>query len=161
MPDAPDGQIMQEGGKNVATNKRIRLGDLLVQKGLITEEQLMRALKEQRQRGTKLGETLISLGYVSERAIVKILCDQLHIEYVELRNMKLDEAAVYTINETVAKKYSLIPIGFDKDNPNMMRVAMSDPMDFMAIDDIAIITNFKIIPVLSTSSQIAFQIDRY
>lgn len=161
MPDAPDGQIMQEGGKNVATNKRIRLGDLLVQKGPITEEQLMRALKEQRQRGTKLGETLISLGYVSERAIVKILCDQLHIEYVELRNMKLDEAAVYTINETVAKKYSLIPIGFDKDNPNMMRVAMSDPMDFMAIDDIAIITNFKIIPVLSTSSQIAFQIDRY
>lgn len=53
MPDAPDGQIMQEGGKNVATNKRIRLGDLLVQKGLITEEQLMRALKEQRQRGDK------------------------------------------------------------------------------------------------------------
>ena len=86
-----------------------------------------------------------------ERAIVKILCDQLHIEYVESRNMKLDEAAVYTINETVAKNTALIPIGFDKDNPNMMRVAMSDPMDFMAIDDIAIITNFKIIPVLSTS----------
>ena len=55
MPAAQAGQIMQEGGKNVATNKRIRLGDLLVQKGLITEEQLMRALKEQRQRGTKLG----------------------------------------------------------------------------------------------------------
>ena len=146
---------------NVATNKRIRLGDLLVQKGLITEDQLMRALKEQRLRGTKLGETLISMGFVSELAIVKILCDQLHIEYVELRNMKLDEAAVYTINETIAKKYNLIPIGFDKDNPNMLRVAMSDPMDFMAIDDIAIITNFKVLPVLSTSSQIAFQIDRY
>ena len=93
----------------MATNKRIRLGDLLVQKGLITEDQLMRALKEQRLRGTKLGETLISLGFVSEHAIVKILCDQLHIEYVELRNMKLDEAAVYTINETIAKKYNLIP----------------------------------------------------
>lgn len=145
----------------MATNKRIRLGDLLVQKGLITEEQLMRALKEQRVRNTKLGETLISMGFVSERDIVDILCDQLHIEYVELRNMKLDEAAVYTINEGIAKKYNLIPIGFDPDNPNMLRVAMSDPMDFMAMDDIAIITNLKIIPVLSTSSQIAFQIDRY
>lgn len=145
----------------MAINKRIRLGDLLVQKGLITEEQLMRALKEQRSRGTKLGETLISMGFVSEHAIVKILCDQLHIEYVELRNMKLDEAAVYTINEAVAKKYNLIPIGFDQNNPNMLRVAMSDPMDFVAMDDIAIITNLKIVPVLSTSSQIAFQIDRY
>lgn len=145
----------------MAINKRIRLGDLLVQKGLITEEQLMRALKEQRSRGTKLGETLISMGFVSEHAIVEILCDQLHIEYVELRNMKLDEAAVYTINEAVAKKYNLIPIGFDQNNPNMLRVAMSDPMDFVAMDDIAIITNLKIVPVLSTSSQIAFQIDRY
>lgn len=145
----------------MAINKRIRLGDFLAQKGLITEEQLMRALKEQRVRGTKLGETLISMGFVSERDIVEILCDQLHIEYVELRNMKLDEAAVYTINEAIAKKYSLIPIGFDPENPNLLRVAMSDPMDFVAMDDIAIITNLKIVPVLSTSSQIAFQIDRY
>ena len=145
----------------MAQRKRIRLGDLLAQKGLITEEQLMRALKEQRVRKTKLGETLISMGYVSERDIVDILTSQLNIEYVELRNMKLDEAAVYMINESVAKQYNLIPIGFDRDNPNCLRVAMSDPMDFMAIDDIAIITNRKILPVLSTSSQIAFQIDRY
>lgn len=145
----------------VVQTKRIRLGDLLVQKGLITEEHLMRALKEQKVRKTKLGETLISLGYVSEREIVDILTAQLDIEYVELRNMKLDKAAVYLINETVAKKYNLIPIGFAPDNPNCLRVAMSDPMDFMAMDDVAIITNMKIIPVLSTSSQIAFQIDRY
>ena len=141
--------------------KRIRLGDVLVQKGLIAEEQLMKTLKEQRIRGTKLGETLISLGYVSEKDIVDILCMQLQIEYVELRNMKLDEAAVYLINEAVAKKYNLIPIGFEKDNPGSLRVAMSDPMDFSAMDDVAIITNMKVVPVLSTSSQIAFQIDRY
>lgn len=141
--------------------KRIRLGDVLVQKGLITEDQLMKALKEQKLRKTKLGETLISLGYVSEKEIVDILTAQLGIEYVELRNMKLDEAAVFLINEAVAKKYNLIPIGFDKERPNCLRVAMSDPMDFMALDDVAIITNCKIIPVLSTSSQISFQIDRY
>lgn len=146
---------------SVAQTKRIRLGDLLVQKGLITEEQLMRALKEQRNRGTKLGETLISLGYVSEKSIVDILTAQLNIDYVELRDMKLDETAVYLINETLAKKHNLIPIGFDKENPNSLRVAMSDPMDFVAMDDVAIITNMRVIPVLSTSSQIAFQIDRY
>lgn len=145
----------------MAQLKRIRLGDLLVQKGLITEDQLIKTLKEQRVRGTKLGETLISLGFVSERDIVDILCSQLHIDYVELRNIKLDEAAVYLINETIVKKYNLIPIGFDKNNPNHLRVAMSDPMDFMAIDDVAIFTNMKVVPVLSTSSQIAFQIDRY
>ncbi|MEG2427812.1 MAG: ATPase, T2SS/T4P/T4SS family [Clostridium sp.] len=149
------------GVLQVVQMKRIRLGDLLVQKGLITEEQLMKTLREQKLRGTKLGETLISLGYVSEKDIVDILCAQLHIEYVELRNMKLDEAAVYLVNETVAKKYNLIPIGFDKDNPHCLRVAMSDPMDFIAIDDVAIMTNMKIQPVLSTSSQVAFQIDRY
>ncbi|WP_347559725.1 hypothetical protein [Clostridium sp. AM58-1XD] len=92
--------------------QRIRLGDLLVSKGLITEEQLKEALREQKVRKTKLGETLISLGYVSEKSIVDILCEQLHLEYMELRKMKLDEAAVYMINEAMAKKYNLIPIAF-------------------------------------------------
>lgn len=141
--------------------KRIRLGDLLVQKGLITEKQLMRALDEQKARGTKLGETIISLGYVSEKEIVDILCAQLQIEYVELRNMKLDENAVYLISESIAKKYNMIPIGFDKANPNCLLVAMSDPLDFLAMDDLALLTNMKITPVLSTRSQISFQIDRY
>lgn len=141
--------------------QRIRLGDFLVSQELITDEQLEEALKEQKIRKTKLGETLISLGYVSEQKIVDILCEQLHLEYVELRKMKLDEAAVYTINEAMAKKYNLIPIGFASDNPNILRVAMSDPMDFVAIDDLEIVTNLRIAPVLSTRSQISFQIDRY
>ncbi len=141
--------------------QRIRLGDVLVQKQVITPEQLEKALKEQKTRGTKLGETLMSLGLVSEQKMVDILTELLHIDYVELRNIKLDKDAVYLINETIAKQYNLIPIGFDKNNPNILLVAMSDPMDFIAMDDISIITNRRIQPVLSTSSQIAYEIDRF
>ncbi|MCR4763628.1 MAG: Flp pilus assembly complex ATPase component TadA [Lachnospiraceae bacterium] len=143
------------------SRQRIRLGDVLVQQQVITPEQLDKALKEQKTRGTKLGETLISMGFVSEQKMVDILTEQLHIDYVELRNVKLDKEAVYLINETIAKQYNLIPIGFDKSNPNILLVAMSDPMDFIAMDDISIITNRRIQPVLSTSSQIAYEIDRY
>ncbi|MBR5116065.1 MAG: Flp pilus assembly complex ATPase component TadA, partial [Lachnospiraceae bacterium] len=141
--------------------QRIRLGDVLVQKQVITPEQLQKALKEQKNRGTKLGETLMSMGFVSEQKMVEVLTEMLHIDYVELRNIKLDKDAVYLINETIAKQYNLIPIGFDKNNPNILMVAMSDPMDFIAMDDISIITNRRIQPVLSTSSQIAYEIDRY
>ena len=141
--------------------QRIRLGDVLVQNQVITPEQLEKALKEQKSRGTKLGETLISMGFVSEQKMVDILTEQLHIDYVELRNIKLDKDAVYLINETIAKQYNLIPIGFDPANPNVLLVAMSDPMDFIAMDDVSIITNRRIQPVLSTSSQIAYEIDRY
>ncbi|MEY8338673.1 ATPase, T2SS/T4P/T4SS family [Lachnospiraceae bacterium 62-35] len=140
---------------------RIRLGDFLISQGFITEEQLKYALEEQKIRKTRLGETLISLGCVSEKDITDILCEQLHLEYAELRKMKLDEAAVYTISENIAKKYNLIPIGFDRNHPEILRVAMSDPLDFMAIDDLEIVTNRRIEPILSTRSQISFQIDQY
>ena len=141
--------------------QRNRLGDVLVQKQVISPEDLQKALKEQKNRGTKLGETLMSMGLVSEQQMVEVLTEMLHIDYVELRNIKLDKEAVYLINETIAKQYNLIPIGFDKNNPNILMVAMSDPMDFIAMDDISIITNRRIQPVLSTSSQIAYEIDRY
>ena len=141
--------------------QRIRLGDLLVQKGKLTDEQLMAALKEQKVRRTKLGETLISMGFVSEKDMVEVLTQQLHIGYVELRDLKLDERAVYLITEDVAKKYNVIPIGFQNNNLQNLIVAMSDPLDFNAQDDLAIITARHIIPVLSTTTQIAAEIDRY
>lgn len=141
--------------------KRIRIGDVLVQKGYITDEQLGRALKAQKTNGMKLGETLIDLGYISEQDMVDVLCDQLNIEYVDLRAIKLDETAVHLIDENIAKKYSVIPIGFDQKNANFLKLAMSDPMDVVAIDDVSIITNMQILPVLATSYQIAVQISKH
>ncbi|MBD5136325.1 MAG: Flp pilus assembly complex ATPase component TadA [Lachnospiraceae bacterium] len=144
----------------MARYNKIRLGDCLVQKGLITEEQLNTALQEQKTKGMKLGETIVELGYVEENDIIDILCDQLGIEYVDLRKIKIDEEIGKMLNEEFIRKNCLIPIGYDQLVPNVLRVAMADPMDIVAIDDISIITNLQVDPVLSTKSQINYQIDK-
>lgn len=144
----------------MARYNKIRLGDCLVQKGLITEEQLNTALQEQKTKGMKLGETIVELGYAEENDIIDILCDQLGIEYVDLRKIKIDEEIGKMLNEEFIRKNCLIPIGYDQLVPNVLRVAMADPMDIVAIDDISIITNLQVDPVLSTKSQINYQIDK-
>ena len=144
----------------MARYNKIRLGDCLVQKGLITEEQLNSALQEQKNKGLKLGETVVTLGYVEENDVIDVLCDQLGIEYIDLRKIKIDEEVGKMLNEDFIRKNCLIPIGYDQLVPNVLRVAMADPMDIVAIDDISIITNLQVDPVLSTRSQIEYQIDK-
>lgn len=140
---------------------KIKLGDCLIEKGFLTQEQLTTALEEQKNRGTKLGETLIDLGYVEEKIIIDVLCDQLGIEYVDLRRIKIEEEMVNLLSEQFMKKNCLIPIGYDTLVPNILRVAMADPMDIVAIDDIAIITNTQVEPILSTKAQINQQLDKF
>ena len=144
----------------MARYNKIRLGDCLVQKGLLTEEQLNNALQEQKNKGLKLGETVVTLGYVEENDDIDVLCDQLGIEYIDLRKIKIDEEVGKMLNEDFIRKNCLIPIGYDQLVPNVLRVAMADPMDIVAIDDISIITNLQVDPVLSTRSQIEYQIDK-
>lgn len=144
----------------MARYNKIRLGDCLLQKGLITEEQLTSALSEQKSKGTKLGETIVDLGYCNENDIIDVLCEQLGIEYVDLRKIKIEEDVAKLMNEQFLRKNCLIPIGYDTLVPNVLRVAMADPMDIIAIDDISIITNLQVDPVLSTKAQINYQIDK-
>ncbi len=144
----------------MARYNKIRLGDCLVQKGLITEEQLQTALQEQKNKGMKLGETVVSLGFVDEMTVIDVLCDQLGIEYIDLRKIKIDESIGKMLNEDFIRKNCLIPFEFDQLVPNVLRVAMADPMDILAIDDISIITNYQVDPVLSTRAQIEYQIDK-
>ena len=145
----------------MASMKKIRLGDCLIEKGLITQEQLESALAEQKNKGTKLGETLVEMGLVVEDDIIDVLCDKLGVEYVDLRRIKIDEAVVKLVKEDYMKKNCLIPIGYDPLAPNILRVAMADPMDIMAIDDIAIITNLQVEPVISTKTQINSMLDKF
>lgn len=144
----------------MARYNKIRLGDCLMQKGMITEEQLQQALTTQKEKGTKLGETIVDLGFISENEMIDILTEQLGIEYVDLRKMKIPEDIGKLLNESFLRKNCLIPIGYDQLLPNVLRVAMADPMDIIAIDDISIITNLQIDPVLSTKSQINGAIDK-
>jgi type IV pilus assembly protein PilB len=140
--------------------KRVRIGDLLQQQGLITEQQLMTALEEQKVRKTKLGETLIALNYVSHKDFAKVFSEQLGIESVDLFVSGLEDGAIKMVNEDLMKKYNLVPFSIDAKNANILNVAMSDPLDLMAIDDMSLITNMEVRPFFAPTAQIAMQLDR-
>lgn len=144
----------------MARYNKIRLGDCLVQKGMITEEQLQEALTKQKEAGTKLGETIVDMGFVSEMEMIDVLVDQLGIEYVDLRKEKINEEVAKILKEDFMRKNSILPYGYDELVPNVIKVAMADPMDIIVIDDIAIITNMQVEPVLSTKAQINMAIDK-
>lgn len=141
--------------------RKKRLGDLLVDAGVITGEQLELALKEQGKRKEKLGLILVDLGFTTEHEIAEGLCEQLGMEMVSLHAICIPEEIIGLVNESVLRKYSLIPFSFGENNPNILKVAMADPMDIRAIDDLAIITNLQISPVVATPQEVAATIDRY
>ena len=87
--------------------RRVRIGDLLVSQGLITEKQLETALEEQKIRKTKLGETLMALGYISQQDFADVLSKQLGIESVDLHTVGLQDAAIALVPEDIMKKYEL------------------------------------------------------
>lgn len=140
--------------------KKVRIGDLMINEGLITPAQLETALKEQKIRNSKLGETLVALGYVTSEDFSNVLSTQLGIDTVDLRKVGIDENAINLVTEDLMKKNLLIPFGFDERNPNVLKVAMSDPMNMMAIDDVAIMTNMDVVPYFCPSEQISIQMDR-
>lgn len=140
--------------------RRVRIGDLLMQQGMITEQQLVTALSEQKVRKTKLGETLIALGYISHHDFATILSEQLGIESVDLQKVGLEDVAIRLISEDLMKKYECVPFSIDKKNANILNVAMADPMNLTAIDDISLITDMEVRPFFATTAQIALNLDR-
>lgn len=112
---------------------RIRLGDLLVQHNIITDEQLSSALAEQRQTGRKLGATLIALDLVSEQQLLQILSSHLGVELIDLDNVQINANAVKLLPEIQARRYRALVIG---DKGDSLLVAMSDPADLNAVDSL-------------------------
>lgn len=140
--------------------KRLRLGELLLENNIITEEQLNIALEEQKAKGIKLGEAIIGLGYVTQDAINDLLCQQLNIDFVDLRKIEIDDSIARMVGEKVVRKYMLLPFALDDRQANVIKVAMEDPMNIMAIDDIGIITGMTVQPYLSTHAYISTAIDK-
>ncbi|MFT3983982.1 MAG: ATPase, T2SS/T4P/T4SS family [Lachnospiraceae bacterium] len=143
------------------SRRKLRLGDILLNQQVITEEQLAKALKRQAGSGRKLGEVMVDEGITTEEAIAHALSSQLGMDYVNLNGVKIPDEIISLINSAVVKKYTAIPYMFDEKNANVLKVAMSDPMDMAAVDDFAIITNLQIEPVVATTRQILLFIDRY
>ncbi|MDE7323869.1 MAG: Flp pilus assembly complex ATPase component TadA [Lachnospiraceae bacterium] len=141
--------------------KKIRLGDLLVETGSITEEQLQKALAKQKERNKKLGEILVDEGFITEDDIAVALSDQLNIEIVDLQNINVDKSVTQLVPVNILKKYTMIPFAFSENNKNVLRVAMENPLDTYAQEDISIITNYQVEPVVATTRSIMLAIDKY
>ncbi len=144
----------------MAQRLKKRLGDILVDGGAITPEQLEKGLQRQKETGHKLGVTLVESGITSEDAIANALSSQLGFQRVELSDVDIEDRVKYLVDDKVLKKYNVVPFEIPADNPNMIRVAMSDPMDMAAMDDISIITNMTVEPVVCTPRSIAMTLDR-
>lgn len=117
----------------MAFRKKIRLGDLLVEKGLITNDQLMLALQEQKKLGRKLGGTLVELGMIDEDSILNLLSSQLGIPLVNLSTFNYEDEVVRTLSESIARRYRAIVL---EERTNDYLVGMADPTDIYALDEI-------------------------
>lgn len=141
--------------------KKLRLGDVLVNSGVITAEQLQKGLELQKGSGRKLGETLVDEGITTEENIAKALSSQLGYEMVDLQDVSIDEEILNLVPPNILKKHKMIPFEYSKMGMNVLRVAMSDPMNMAAMDDINIITNLQVEPVVATPRDVMLALDRY
>ena len=113
--------------------KKIRIGDLLVQNDVITEQQLMTALREQKNTGRKLGRTLIDLGYVEEDNLLNILSRQLDVPFVQLRHFQFNNELVKKLPEAMARRFRSIVLA---EQSGELLVGMADPLDIFAYDEL-------------------------
>ncbi len=135
-----------------------RLGELLVNNGLITPKQLDDALQEQKISGTKLGSSLVKLGFMSEKNLVSFLSRHYGVPAIDLNEVQIDPEAMKMIPPDVIFKYQAIPI---KRIGSTLRVAMSDPSNILAIDDIKFLAGCHVEVFVSTESAIKGSIDRF
>lgn len=145
----------------IGMRKKLRIGDMLLDAGLITEEQLQKGLELQKGSGRKLGETLVEEGIVGDEAFAKLLAEQLGMEVVDPQNISIPDNVLSLIPQHMLKSKKMLPFAIDPDNMNVLHVAMADPMDFSAIDDISIITNLQVEPSIATYRSIMLALDRH
>ncbi|MDQ6613842.1 MAG: Flp pilus assembly complex ATPase component TadA [Actinomycetota bacterium] len=136
----------------------MQLGQLLVQRGLLTEAALALALEEQARTGQTLGRLLIDASLVKETDLVATLASQLGLSFVDLSDYPVDTGAVSLVSDSLARRYLALPIGW---NGTRLIVAMADPSNVFAIDDIRHLTGREVQAVVATRASIQTAIDKY
>lgn len=126
--------------------------ELLIENGLITERQLSRAQDQATKLGEPVTKILIGMGFVTDKDVTEMMGIQLNVDFVDLDNINLDPDTVKLIPDNLAKRYNVIPIEL-VDNMRI-RLAMADPSDILAIDDIRLVTGYDIDPVIATESSL-------
>ncbi|MBW2609213.1 MAG: Flp pilus assembly complex ATPase component TadA [Deltaproteobacteria bacterium] len=140
------------------TVSRRKLGELLVETGLLSTEKLTEALKVQSETGKRLGQVLIDMDFISEEEMAFALAMQLKIPYIDLVDYSIKNDVMESIPQEVSNKFVCIPIEL-KDN--ILNVAMADPLDLNMIKDLQFITGYSIQPAISTSSQISNTLQKH
>lgn len=135
-----------------------RLGNILLEHNLLNQDELDEALRIQMEEKQRLGEVLISKGYVTELDILRVLEEQLSIDYVKINELDIEPEIPNLITEKIARRYELIPIKLDG---SVLTIAMTDPINFFAREDIGLITGYEIKPVISFRHEIFNAIDKY
>lgn len=140
------------------TGRRRRLGELLVESSLISEEQLKAALHEQKKWGGRLGRTLVEMGFVTETSMVTVLAAQLQLRTVDLDAAKLNKRVTDSLRLDLAERYGIFPLGIDG---NTLFIATSDPTNLEQLQELEFATNKKIQVAVATASSIERAIRKY
>ena len=136
----------------------LKIGELLIKAKLLNNDQLQRALDEQKQSGGRIGEHLMRLGYVTEEDILDCLSQQFGVPSINLQHFEIDESIIRLIPADVARKYQFIPVS---KTGATLTVAMSDPTNVFAMDDITFITGYRVEPVVASEEALRGAIDKY
>jgi type IV pilus assembly protein PilB len=138
--------------------KKRMLGEMLIEEGAITREHLDKALAEQKRLGKRLGEVLINFGFITEEKMAMILARQLEIPFLLLREIKIDPEIVKIVPEALARKYKVLPINIRN---GLLTIAMADPLDIFAVDEIRRFTKLPVNYVVVTEKELVRAYDKY
>ena len=136
----------------------VRLGEILIKESLITQEQLQKALDYQRQNGGKLGSCLAKLGYISDDDIMGVLSRQYGVPSINLKYYEIDPSVIKLIPQDTAVRYQIIPLSRVG---STLTIAMTDPTNVFAMDDIKFMTGFNVEPVVASESAISDAIAKF
>ena len=136
----------------------VKLGEMLLKAGLITQDRLQEALAAQKKNGGKLGYNLVKLGYVKEDDITQLLSEQYGVPSINLRHFEIDETVITLIPSEVAQKYLVLPVNR---TGATLTIAMADPTNVFAMDDVRFMTGYTVEPVVASEIAIREAIEKY
>ncbi len=135
-----------------------RLCDVLLEQQLITDEQLRECINVQRQTGSNLASVLVEKGYLDEEDLVVTLSEQLGIPHIRVAHYNIPQEVLDEVPETLARQYQMLPVSVTGD---VLTLAMSDPLNIMALDDLRMLTSYEIEPVVAVQSELVETIEKH
>src|SRR3954468_11174820 len=136
----------------------VRIGELLLKEKLITAEQLQQALGQQKSNGGKLGYNLVKMGFVKDEQITALLSKQYGVPAINLASFKIDLTIIKLVPTETARKYQIIPLSR---SGSTLTIAMTDPTNVFAMDDIKFMTGYTVEPVVASEVAITDAIEKY